>query len=174
MSTNSVTKWTKKANKKWSGNGVGDKIKTMQNLGIVNKNLFQTWGPEMRWKNVNGKYYSNMHLILLSRISGMDMKLSREIYCRKWSLRSSSNIKFVAIQSIDIFIRFCYLYYLDFLSLDICFSLGLKLNTKNKALSQKILSYLGAFIWNGLSDDVKISQNVNTFKFKSKRPSRHC
>ena len=38
-----------------------------------------------------------------------------------------------------------------------------------KALSQKCLSYLGPFIWNGLPDDVKLSNNVNTFKHKVKK-----
>ena len=37
-----------------------------------------------------------------------------------------------------------------------------------KALSLKCLSYLGPFIWNGLPDDVKLSNNVNTFKLKVK------
>ena len=40
---------------------------------------------------------------------------------------------------------------------------------RTKALSQKCLSYLGPFIWNGLPDDVKMSNNVNTFKHKVKK-----
>ena len=40
---------------------------------------------------------------------------------------------------------------------------------RTKALSQKRLSYLGPLIWNGLSDDVKVSNNVNTFKHKVKK-----
>ena len=36
-------------------------------------------------------------------------------------------------------------------------------------MSQKCLSYLGPFIWNGLPDDVKLSNNVNTFKYKVKK-----
>ena len=40
---------------------------------------------------------------------------------------------------------------------------------RTKALSQKCLSYLGPFIWNGLADDVKLSDNINTFKHKAKR-----
>ena len=40
---------------------------------------------------------------------------------------------------------------------------------RTKALSQKCLSYLGPFIWNGLPDDVKLSNNVNTFKHKVKK-----
>ena len=39
----------------------------------------------------------------------------------------------------------------------------------NKALSQKCLLYLGSFISNGLPDDVKMSNNVNTFKHKVKK-----
>ena len=62
----------KETNKKWSGNGVGDKIKTMQNLGIVNKNWFQTWGPEMRWKKLNGNYYSN--IALLRKVESKEFK----------------------------------------------------------------------------------------------------
>ena len=38
-----------------------------------------------------------------------------------------------------------------------------------KNLSQKCLLYLGPFIWNGLPDDVKLSNNVNTFKHKVKK-----
>ena len=38
-----------------------------------------------------------------------------------------------------------------------------------KALSQKCLSYLGPFIWNALPDDIKLSNNVNTFKPKVKK-----
>ena len=40
---------------------------------------------------------------------------------------------------------------------------------RTNALSQKCLSYLGPFIWNGLPDDVKMSNNVNTFKHKVKK-----
>ena len=40
---------------------------------------------------------------------------------------------------------------------------------RTKALSQKCLSYLGLFIWNGLPDDVKLSNKVNTFKHKVKK-----
>ena len=40
---------------------------------------------------------------------------------------------------------------------------------RTKASSQKCLSYLGPFVWNGLPDDVKLSSNVNTFKHKVKK-----
>ena len=40
---------------------------------------------------------------------------------------------------------------------------------RTKALSQKCLSHLGPFIWNGLPDDVKMSNNVNAFKHKVKK-----
>ena len=40
---------------------------------------------------------------------------------------------------------------------------------RTNALSQKFLSHLGPFIWNGLPDDVKLSNNVNTFKHKVKK-----
>ena len=40
---------------------------------------------------------------------------------------------------------------------------------RTKALSQKCLSYLGPFIWNGLPDDVKMSNNVHAFKHKVKK-----
>ena len=39
---------------------------------------------------------------------------------------------------------------------------------RSKALSQKCLSYLGSFISNGLPDDVKLPNNVCTFKHKVK------
>ena len=35
---------------------------------------------------------------------------------------------------------------------------------RTKALSQKCLLYLGPFIWNGLPNDIKMSNNVNAFK----------
>ena len=38
-----------------------------------------------------------------------------------------------------------------------------------KILSQKYLSYLGPFIWNGLPDEVKLSNKMNTFKHKIKK-----
>ena len=34
---------------------------------------------------------------------------------------------------------------------------------RTKTLTQKCLSYLGPFIWNGLPNDVKLSSSVNTF-----------
>ena len=40
---------------------------------------------------------------------------------------------------------------------------------RTKTLSQKCLSHLGPFIWNGLPDDVKLSNNANTFKHKIKK-----
>ena len=48
-------------------------------------------------------------------------------------------------------------------------SLKLLQPLRTKALSQKCLSYLGPFIWNGLPDDVKLSNNVNLFKHKVKK-----
>ena len=39
---------------------------------------------------------------------------------------------------------------------------------RTKALSQKCLSYLGPFIWNGFPDHIKLSNNVNTFNHKVK------
>ena len=47
-------------------------------------------------------------------------------------------------------------------------SLNLFQRLKAKALSQKCLSYLGPFIWNGLPDGAKLSNNVSTFKHKVK------
>ena len=40
---------------------------------------------------------------------------------------------------------------------------------KTKALRHECLSYLGLFIWNGLPDDVILSNNVNTFMHKVKK-----
>ena len=40
---------------------------------------------------------------------------------------------------------------------------------RTKALSQKCFSHLVPFIWHGLPDDVKLSDNVNTFKHKIKK-----
>ena len=40
---------------------------------------------------------------------------------------------------------------------------------RTKALGQKYLSYLGTLIWNGLPDDVELSNNLNTLKYKVKK-----
>ena len=45
-------------------------------------------------------------------------------------------------------------------------SLKLFQTRRTKALSQKYLLYLGSFILNDLPDDVKLSNNVSTFKHK--------
>ena len=47
-------------------------------------------------------------------------------YCTRWGLRSSSPLRVIAFQTVDIFIRGCYLKDLDFLSQVIRFWLGLK------------------------------------------------
>ena len=49
------------------------------------------------------------------------------------------------------------------------YSLKLFQPRRTKALSQKYFSYLGPFIWNGFPDDVKLSNNMNTFKHKVKK-----
>ena len=56
----------------------------------------------------------------------VDVKLAMETYYTRWGLRSSIPLRFVAIQTLGIFIRGCYPKYPDFLRLDICFQLGLK------------------------------------------------
>ena len=48
-------------------------------------------------------------------------------------------------------------------------SLKLSQPLRTKTLSQKCLSYLGPFIWNGLPDDAKLSNNVNIVKHKVKK-----
>ena len=45
----------------------------------------------------------------LSLFDVMDMKLAKEIYCTKKGVRSSNVLRVVAIQTIDSFIRGCYL-----------------------------------------------------------------
>ena len=40
---------------------------------------------------------------------------------------------------------------------------------RTKSLSLKCLSYLRPLIWNGVPDDVKLSNNVNTFEHKVKK-----
>ena len=47
----------------------------------------------------------------------------------------------------------------------------LKLFQRTKGVSQKCLSYLRSYIWNGLPDDIKLSNKVNTFKHKVKYSS---
>ena len=48
-------------------------------------------------------------------------------------------------------------------------SLKLSQPLRTKTLSQKCLLYLGPFIWNGLPDDAKLSNNVNIVKHKVKK-----
>ena len=62
----------------------------------------------------------------LSIVGVVDVMQARGIYNTRWGLRSSSLLRFIAIQTIDIFIRGFYLQYPDFLSQDIRFWLGLK------------------------------------------------
>ena len=42
-----------------------------------------------------------------------------------------------------------------------------------QSLTQKLFSYLRSFIWNGLPNDIKLTEKVNTFKHKIKRSSWH-
>ena len=49
------------------------------------------------------------------------------------------------------------------------FSLKLSQPLRTKALTQKSLPYLGQLIWNGLPDDIKLSNNANMLKDKVKR-----
>ena len=69
--------------------------------------------PEMRpcskVKTHKSKYYTNMSLMLLLHIGVVDVKLAKETHCTMWGLRSSSPLRIAAIQTIDIFIRGCYL-----------------------------------------------------------------
>ena len=48
-------------------------------------------------------------------------------------------------------------------------SLKLPQPVRTKVLSQKCLLHLESFIWNGLPDDNKLSNNVNMFKHKVKK-----
>ena len=49
------------------------------------------------------------------------------------------------------------------------FSLKLSQPVRTKALTQKSLPYLGQLIWNGLPDDIKLSNNANMLKDKVKK-----
>ena len=49
------------------------------------------------------------------------VKLAQEVSYTRMGLRSMRSLRVVAIHTIDVFIRDCYLLYLDFLSRDICF-----------------------------------------------------
>ena len=54
-------------------------------------------------------------------------------------------------------------------------TLGLMIidNVIVQSLTQKWFSYLRSFIWNGLPDDTKLAEKVNTSKHKIKRSSWH-
>ena len=55
------------------------------------------------------KLFCNMCLLHLNLIGVVDVKLAQEEQCTKMGLRSSSPLRFAAIQTIDIFTRGCYL-----------------------------------------------------------------
>ena len=67
------------------------------------------------------KYYAKMHITHLRLIGVVDINLARIIHWTRWGLRRSSPLKVDVIQTIDIFIRSCYLYYFDFMSQNIWF-----------------------------------------------------
>ena len=49
------------------------------------------------------------------------------------------------------------------------FSLKLSQPVRTKALTQNSLPHLGQLIWNGLPDDIKLSNNANMLKDKVKK-----
>ena len=99
------TKQKRSGKWKWMGRWIKDDVK----FGKYKWNWIQTWGLVVRWKHVSQKYYTNMSLMLLLHIGVVDVKLAKETHCTRWGLRSSSPLRVVAIQTIDIFIRGCYL-----------------------------------------------------------------
>ena len=68
------------------------------------------------------------------------MKLTGGTYGTRWGLRSSNSLGVIAIQTIDIFIRGCYLKYPDFLSQGIRFWLGLKSAKSSQAWAHQAVS----------------------------------
>ena len=67
------------------------------------------------------KYYTKMHITHLRLIGVVDINLARAIHWTRWGLTRSSPLKVDVIQTIDIFIGGCYLYYFDFMSQNIWF-----------------------------------------------------
>ena len=65
-----------------------------------------------------------MSLMLLLHIGVVDVKLAKETHCTRWGLRSSSPLRVVAIQTIDIFNE-AVIYSIMIFFQDICFWLGL-------------------------------------------------
>ena len=82
------------------------------------------WGPVVRRKKTWVKKIECMGAVWA--------KLEYWVWCgqegvsTRWGLRSSNSLGVITIQTIDIFIRGCYLQYANFLSQDIRFWLGLK------------------------------------------------
>ena len=116
----------KKMKKKMKWKWMGRQIKNDVKCGNYEWNWIQTWGPILIWKQVSQKYFTNMFLIFLRHNGMADVKLTKENHNTRWELRSSGPLRVAANQTIDIFIRGCYLQYPDFLSQGMCFWLGLK------------------------------------------------
>ena len=75
----------------------------------------------------------NIYLVCLKFIGVMGLMPTRETYCTRWKLRNSSTLRAFAIQTTDIFIKGWYLKYLDFLSQEISFWLGIKSSISSQA-----------------------------------------
>lgn len=67
------------------------------------------------------KYYTKIHITHLRLIAVVDINLARAIHWTRWGLTRSNPLKVDVIQTTDIFIGGCYLYYFDFMSQNIWF-----------------------------------------------------
>ena len=99
--SNQMEKSQTKIKWKW----MGRQIKNNVNFGKNECKLNPGMRPCGLVKTLSQKYYTNMSLMLCRNTGVVDVKLAKETHCIRWGLRSSSPLKVVAIQTIDIFIR---------------------------------------------------------------------
>ena len=99
--SNQMEKSQTKIKWKW----MGRQIKNNVNFGKNECKLNPGMRPCGLVKTLSQKYCTNMSLMLCRNTGVVDVKLAQETHCIRWGLRSSSPLKVVAIQTIDIFIR---------------------------------------------------------------------
>ena len=103
---------------------VVDIIKMTWNVGSVkieSRRKTQWWSEKREWKLI---FCCVLHVCKAVRCN--ECEAGRVDYDTWRGLRSSNPLIIVAIQTVDIFIKGCYLLCPDVLSQDICFWLGLK------------------------------------------------
>ena len=115
-----------------------DIIKMKWNVGSVkieSRRKTQWWSEKGEWKLI---FCCVLHVCKAVRCN--ECEAGRVDYDTRRGLRSSNSLTIVAIQTVDIFIRGCYLLCPDVLSQDICFWLGLKSTIFSQAWAHQTTS----------------------------------